>query len=62
MDALPTFAPGTLHQLGWACGKLGFSPTSEWLGSYLRAVQAQFFQLSPAEMSNIVWALAKLGE
>lgn len=23
-DALSTYAPGALHQLGWACGKLGF--------------------------------------
>lgn len=37
------------------------SPGGEWLGSYLRAAQAAFFQMSPTEMSNIVWALAKLG-
>ncbi len=38
------------------------SPSREWLEGYLRAAQASFFQLSAAEMSNIIWALAKLGE
>ncbi len=38
------------------------SPSREWLEGYLRAAQASFFQFSPAEMSNIIWALAKLGE
>ncbi len=37
------------------------SPSKEWLDSYLRAAQNNFFQFSPAEMSNIIWALAKIG-
>lgn len=37
------------------------SPGSDWMDAFLKAAQASFFQMTPTEMSNIVWALAKLG-
>lgn len=62
VNALPAgYSANALHLVGWSCGKLRFCPSEAWLQTYLRAVQTNFFSLSPNEMSNIIWALAKLG-
>ncbi|GFH11243.1 uncharacterized protein HaLaN_06714, partial [Haematococcus lacustris] len=39
-----------------------FRPSADWLDSFIKAAQANLFQFTPTEMSNIIWALAKLGK
>ncbi|KAL6750340.1 hypothetical protein V8C86DRAFT_2815599 [Haematococcus lacustris] len=61
VDNFPDFNANALHLVGWACGKLNYCPSADWLDSFIKAAQANLFQFTPTEMSNIIWALAKLG-
>jgi hypothetical protein len=56
------YSAGSLHLLVWSLGKLNHQPSAAWLEGFLPAVEAHFFRLSPTELTNVVWALAKLGK
>ena len=60
-DNFSSFGANSLHLLVWSIGKLSYPPSAEWLHSFLKASQNNFFQFTPSEMANIIWALAKLG-
>ena len=35
--------------------------SQEWVAQFQVASQASFFQFTPSEMANVIWAFAKLG-
>jgi len=62
VDQMPNYSANCLHLLVWSVGKLGHTPSNEWMSQFMRVSQASFFQFTPSEMANIIWALAKLGQ
>ena len=60
-DGFASYTANSLHLLLWSLGKLEHAPPAEWMQAYLHAAQASFFQFTPTEMSNVIWAFAKLG-
>lgn len=55
-------SPDSLHLVIWSLEKLGYVPSRAWVQAFLDALQPTLFQLTPAQMVDIVWALARLGE
>lgn len=59
---LSCFTPDSLHLVIWSLGRLSYSPSEEWVQDFLDTIEPTLFQLTPAQMVDVVWALARIGE
>jgi hypothetical protein len=63
LPALPKLDPWGLSLAAWAFGALGYDPGAAWWASFLPSAEALARQgrFAPQQLSNTMWALAKLG-
>eukprot|EP00798_Chlamydomonas_sp_ICE-L_P014553 gene14553-20594_t len=58
---MPEMAPGSLSSLAYSAAQLGLVPDEEWILNFVRFSSARVDKFGPRDLSDVVWALAKIG-